>query len=196
MIEVFDDFLERDEFERLEKHIVYNASFPWFLNRVLDLAEDDGLNYLGRTTCEDEDNRQFCYLFFRKDSEKLKDVPHMGRELEKVIPLIQYFKYSHNPKYQLLHVKANLNVRTPEHVEHGYHRDHPWEGKTCVYYLNDCNGYTKFKNGQIVHSKKNRAVIFDSAEMHTGSTATDEYGRYVINLNWIKEPQKVHGATF
>ena len=68
MIEVFDDFLERDEFERLEKHIVYNASFPWFLNRVLDLAEDDGLNYLGRTTCEDEDNRQFCYLFFRKES--------------------------------------------------------------------------------------------------------------------------------
>ena len=85
--------------KELKKDIVYNASFPWFLNRVLDLSEDDGLNYLGRTNCPDEDNRQFCYLFYKTDQDKLYNRPHMGRELEKVVPLIQHFEFSHNQKY-------------------------------------------------------------------------------------------------
>ena len=37
---------------------------------------------------------------------------------------------------------------------------------------------------RVVESKANRAVIFDSPELHTGSTPTDVYARYVINLNW------------
>ena len=47
---------------------------------------------------------------------------------------------------------------------------------------------TKFENGQVIESKANRAVIFDSPELHTGSTQTDEYARYVINLNWVVNP--------
>ena len=60
-------------------------------------------------------------------------------------------------------------------------------GKTSVFYLNDNNGYTKFENGEVIESKANRAVIFDSPELHTGSTPTDEYARYVINLNWVEK---------
>ena len=123
----------------------------------------------------------------RTDQDKLSTRPHMGRELEKVIPLIQNYEFSHNQKYYLLHVKANLNVRAPENLEHGFHRDHPWNGKTSVFYLNDNDGYTKFQNGQVVKSKANRAVIFDSPELHTGSTPTDVYARYVINLNWVED---------
>ena len=141
---------------------------------------------MGRTGCSDDDNRQFCYLFYKTDQNKLKDRPHMGRELEKVIPLIQNYEFSNNQKYFLLHVKANLNIRTLKNIEHGFHRDHPWNGKTSVFYLNDNDGYTKFQNGQVVESKANRAVIFDSPELHTGSTPTDEYGRYVVNLNWVE----------
>ena len=55
-----------------------------------------------------------------------------------------------------------------------------------LFYLNDNDGYTKFQNGQVVESKANRAVIFDSPELHTGSTPTDAYGRYVVNLNWVE----------
>ena len=184
MIEIRDDFLPYNIFEQLKKDIVYNSSFPWFLNKVLDISTEG--SYIGRTNCPDEDNRQFCYLFYKTDQDKLSTRPHMGRELEKVIPLIQNYEFSHNQKYYLLHVKANLNVRAPENLEHGFHRDHPWNGKTSVFYLNDNDGYTKFQNGQVVKSKANRAVIFDSPELHTGSTPTDEYGRYVVNLNWVE----------
>ena len=184
MIEIRDDFLPYNIFEKLKEDIVYNSSFPWFLNKVLDISTEG--SYIGRTNCPDEDNRQFCYLFYKTDQDKLSTRPHMGRELEKVIPLIQNYEFSHNQKYYLLHVKANLNVRAPENLEHGFHRDHPWNGKTSVFYLNDNDGYTKFQNGQVVKSKANRAVIFDSPELHTGSTPTDEYGRYVVNLNWVE----------
>ena len=184
MIEIRDDFLPYNIFEKLKEDIVYNSSFPWFLNKVLDISTEG--SYIGRTNCQDEDNRQFCYLFYKTDQDKLSTRPHMGRELEKVIPLIQNYEFSHNQKYYLLHVKANLNVRAPENLEHGFHRDHPWNGKTSVFYLNDNDGYTKFQNGQVVESKANRAVIFDSPELHTGSTPTDAYGRYVVNLNWVE----------
>ena len=184
MIEIRDDFLPYNIFEKLKEDIVYNSSFPWFLNKVLDISTEG--SYIGRTNCPDEDNRQFCYLFYKTDQDKLSTRPHMGRELEKVIPLIQNYEFSHNQKYYLLHVKANLNVRAPENLEHGFHRDHPWNGKTSVFYLNDNDGYTKFQNGQVVESKANRAVIFDSPELHTGSTPTDVYGRYVVNLNWVE----------
>ena len=184
MIEIRDDFLPYNIFEKLKEDIVYNSSFPWFLNKVLDISTEG--SYIGRTNCPDEDNRQFCYLFYKTDQDKLSTRPHMGRELEKVIPLIQNYEFSHNQKYYLLHVKANLNVRAPENLEHGFHRDHPWNGKTSVFYLNDNDGYTKFQNGQVVKSKANRAVIFDSPELHTGSTPTDVYGRYVVNLNWVE----------
>ena len=185
MIEIRDDFLTYNIFKKLKEEIVYNSSFPWFLNKVLDISTEG--SYIGRTNCPDEDNRQFCYLFYKTDQDKLSTRPHMGRELEKVIPLIQNYEFSHNQKYYLLHVKANLNVRAPENLEHGFHRDHPWNGKTSVFYLNDNDGYTKFQNGQVVKSKANRAVIFDSPELHTGSTPTDVYARYVINLNWVED---------
>ena len=171
--------------------MVYNSSFPWFLSKVLDISTEG--SYIGRTSCDEDDNRQFCYLFYKTDQDKLKDRPHMGRELNTVVPLIQQYEFSHNQKYFLLHVKANLNIRTPKNIEHGFHRDHPWRGKTSVFYLNDNDGYTKFQNGQVVESKANRAVIFDSPELHTGCTPTDTYARYVINLNWVEDgsPQVV-----
>ena len=184
MIEIRDDFLPYNIFEKLKEDIVYNSSFPWFLNKVLDISTEG--SYIGRTNCQDEDNRQFCYLFYKTDQDKLAHRPHMGRELEKIIPLIQNYEFSHDQKYYLLHVKANINIRAPENLEHGFHRDHPWNGKTSVFYLNDNDGYTKFQNGQVVKSKANRAVIFDSPELHTGSTPTDVYARYVVNLNWVE----------
>ena len=189
MIEVRDNFLPEDVFEKIKKGIVYCENFPWFLNRVLDLSIDtpEVTSYMGKTMCDEDDNRQFCYLFYKTDQDKLKDSPHMGRELDIIVPLIERYEFTHDPKYIFLQAKANLNVRTEKNIEHGFHRDHPWRGKTSVYYLNDNDGYTKFQNGQVVESKANRAVIFDSPELHTGSTQTDEYARYVVNLNWVEK---------
>ena len=57
MIEVRDDFLPKDIFEKLKRDIVYNESFPWFLNEVLSL-ETEG-TYMGRTGSSDDENPQF-----------------------------------------------------------------------------------------------------------------------------------------
>ena len=190
MIEVRDNFLPEDIFEKLKEDIVYCDNFPWFLTRVLDLSIDipEVTSYMGKTMCNEDDNRQFCYLFFKTDNQgKLKDSPHMGRELDKIVSLIDRYEFTHDPKYFFIQAKANLNIRTEKPIEHGFHRDHPWNGKTSVFYLNDNNGYTKFENGEVIESKANRAVIFDSPELHTGSTQTDEYARYVVNLNWVEK---------
>ena len=60
----------------------------------------------------------------------------------------------------IIKIKANLNTKTQEIIEHGYHVDHPYSsGKTSILYLNTCNGYTAFEDGTIVNSIKNRIVI-------------------------------------
>ena len=79
MIEIRDDFLPTDVCEQLKKDIVYNESFPWFLNKVLDISTEG--SYIGRTGCSEDDNRQFCYLFYKTDQDTLKDRPHMGLSL-------------------------------------------------------------------------------------------------------------------
>ena len=62
MIEIRDDFLPYNIFEKLKKDIVYNSSFPWFLNRVLDISTEG--SYMGRTNCEKKiiDNFVICFI--------------------------------------------------------------------------------------------------------------------------------------
>ena len=56
--------------------------------------------------------------------------------------------------------------------------------ETGVLYMNNCNGYTKFKNGEKVLSEENKYVEFNSNLEHTGSSCTDEKRRVVINFNY------------
>ena len=57
---------------------------------------------------------------------------------------------------------------------------------TGIFYVNDNNGYTKFKNGEISTSEKNKFIEFNSTNSHTGSSCTDENIRIIINFNYIK----------
>ena len=56
--------------------------------------------------------------------------------------------------------------------------------ETCIFYINNCNGYTKFKNNQIITSEENKLIQFDSKLEHTGSSCTDEKRRIVLNINY------------
>ena len=89
---------------------------------------------------------------------------------------------------RLIQVKANLTVRTNNIIEHGYHTDHPYkDAKTAVFYVNDNDGYTKFETGAYVESVANRLVIFDSQIQHTGTTCTNQFGRFVVNFNFTNK---------
>ena len=90
----------------------------------------------------------------------------------------------------LIRAKINFNPRSDKIVEHCYHVDNPYgkEAKNGIYYLNTNNGYTILKVGGKevkVESIANRFLIFDGDIFHTGTTCTDQVGRYVLNLNFF-----------
>ena len=90
----------------------------------------------------------------------------------------------------LIRAKINFNPRSDKIVEHCYHVDNDYgkDAKTGIYYFNTNNGYTRLKVGGKevkVDSIANRFLIFDGDILHTGTTCTDEVGRYVLNMNFF-----------
>ena len=91
---------------------------------------------------------------------------------------------------QTLRVKANCIPRTENIVKHGLHQDFTEDNEpltTSIYYVNDNNGYTYFKDGTIVKSKANRLVSFPCGYFHGGTSCTDKSLRIVINFNYVAE---------
>ena len=91
-------------------------------------------------------------------------------------------------------IRANLMTRTEKSIESQFHSDMeknaPTKDKvdqwtTAIYYINDCNGYTKLEDGSVIESRANRLLTFPSDIRHLGSTCTDEKRRVLINLNYI-----------
>jgi len=90
---------------------------------------------------------------------------------------------------EVLICRANVIMRRNENVVGGFHQDfidRP-DITTSVLYINDCNGGTSFKDGGIVQSKANRAVIFNNTADHAGVWQTDVPYRYVVNTNFLQE---------
>ena len=81
---------------------------------------------------------------------------------------------------------ASLYPKGSELVEFDYHVDINFECTTCVYYINTCNGYTKFEDCEtVVESIANRCLVFPSQLRHTGTNVTDENKRLIINMNYF-----------
>jgi hypothetical protein len=157
--EIIENFLEKNEFLYL-KYIFTQKDFPWFLIRGINNDTDPYY--------------QFVHLFHFENKVK----SDFFKELS---PLIKKLKIR-----SLLKIKANLLPKENKIIEHGYHCDFNYsDSKTAVFYINNNNGYTKFKNGFISKSEENKIIIFNSNEEHTGTTCTDSDYRIVINLNYF-----------
>ena len=85
-------------------------------------------------------------------------------------------------------------TRTENHVESQLHSDldknapcknRISEWTTAIFYINDCNGYTKLEDGSVIESRANRLLTFPSDVRHLGATCTDEKRRVLINFNYI-----------
>lgn len=158
---IIDNFLNNKNFSEIRK-IFYSVYFPWYLNNTIDNSKD----------------YQLTHLFYK---EKINSDFY-----NYLIPLINKI----NP-LKILRIKANLLWKSDKIKYHGFHTDYPINilnnnFYTAVYYINTNNGHTKFKNGNIVKSIKNRIVIFNTFMEHTGSTCTDKDMRIVININYLK----------
>lgn len=165
-IDIVDNFLEYDEFKKIQSFML-SPEFPWFFNKGVVEKETN-----------EKDMFQFTHTFW--DSNLGGQTSPFLINLEKLVDKI-------NPE-KIHRIKANLVTRGDNHIIHGYHTDYhaPFKCTTAVLYINTNNGFTIFKDGSKAESLENRFVAFDSDIEHSGSNCTDENIRCVININYTK----------
>lgn len=164
-IKINDNFLTIEYFNYIQQEI-FNNNFPWYCDTVLEPPLQ---------LCEDKDNTFFCHLLYINRRSK-SNYFHVFEQLFDILDI-----------KSLIRAKLNLYPRTNSIVEHGYHQDNDFCGaKSAILYLNSSNGYTKFRDSkQIIESKENRIITFDSELWHTSSTCTDNSTRVNLNINYF-----------
>ena len=159
---IYKNFLSKKEFKQLEDRIM-GDNMPWYYNDSVVSTKDDYFQLVyafvlpgGKINCEDF-------------------IMNLLKPFVKKLNIKNFFK-----------VKANLLTKTNKIIEHGMHidDDNHTKGKTGIFYLNTCNGYTKLEDGTKIKSEKNKYVEFDCNLKHTGSSCTDQKRRVVINFNY------------
>ena len=89
----------------------------------------------------------------------------------------------------LIKVRGKFYPKSKKIKEWKMNPDVHWKHENCmtsILHINTNNGYTKFENGEVVKSVRNRLVTFPAHLKHTGSTCTDKQYRCVINVNYYK----------
>jgi len=156
---VKDNIIKKEDADYIES-IFSGFYFPYFINQIVPP--------------ENTKDYQMTHIFY--DNNKVtSDFFNILK------PILDYIK----PK-ALVRIKANLNHQQDNINIHGFHKDFDYKNlKTAVYYVNTNNGFTIFKNNKKkVISKKNKILIFDSIEEHSGTNCTDKPFRITINFNY------------
>lgn len=174
MIDIKDNFLSDKDFFRLQDQILGTDThhFPWILSQIV------------RNNPTEKDPRmlnniQLCHGFYDKHAP-------VGETIQIIYPILQKVQ-----PVAILRIKANLLMRRDTIIEHGMHHDVvDADDKmnyllTSIFYLNTCNGYTRFETGEKVESVANRFVTFPQSLRHCGTTCTDQPFRSVINFNYV-----------
>lgn len=162
--EIFDNFLTPPQFRKIS-NIMLGQEFPWVFVPSKVNAEEE----------KDQSIFQFVHMFY-------DNFAWSSRYAEMLNPIIETL----NPS-ALIRIKANLTTMTTVKKEYSFHRDMNLllKSKTAIYYVNTNNGVTKFSTGEEVKSEANRLMVFDSDNLHTGTSATDVSARVVINFNFF-----------
>jgi hypothetical protein len=155
MYEVFDDFLEENEFLKI-KNSILNSEFSWNLTpNVSNLQENLKIT----------SSYYFTHLF---ESYEIFDVL-----LEKLSPS------------KIIRIKANLYPSTEKVERHSNHIDYDYENVGVIYYLNNNNGLTILEGDIEVKSIRNRLLLFDGSKLHCSTTCSDDKCRVNVNMNFI-----------
>lgn len=158
-MKIFKNFLNKEDFKKIQS-VIMGEYMPWYYS--------DGVN-------EDEDmHDQFVFIFVAPGGVVNCTKPM----LDLINPILSKIKGKKINK-----IKANLLLKTKKITQHGFHIDQT-EGTTGIFYLNNCNGYTKFQTGEKIKSIENTYVEFNSTIKHTGTSCTDEKRRIVLNFNY------------
>ena len=169
-VDVKDNFLDDSEFTEI-LDVFLDYSFPWYFGDVVD--PEDKLSYTS-----DLDNIQMYHMLYSYDKPQSPPFLKMNHILKKLSVIDKFVS--------LYRMKVNLNQRTSEIIEHGFHNDVKFKCRTGILYLNTNDGYTCFEDGNKIESIENRFVAFDSSLKHSGTTCTDEPRRIVLNINYFQ----------
>lgn len=176
---IIDNFLDEKDFLMFNEKLSSNK-FPWTKTNII--SPDDDPDKYG---VESLFNVQMVHMTYLDIKPPTRDPGIQSKQFNVFLPLIKKIDPFH-----LLRIKANLTLNHGKQIGGCYHVDvGDWMGygMTAVYYLETSNGYTKFKNGNIVESVKNRIAIFPNSWFHDGIRSTDVPYRIVINLNWLEK---------
>ncbi len=154
-VDVIDNFLSPHQFKNLQSAMM-GEDFPWYYKSYITFkGEEDGGYQFVHNFLDPDDGTSDRYYF-------MKPFDKLGR---------------------MYRIKANMRTKTLFHRKGFYHIDYP-DMTTAIFYLNTCNGYTKFECGPKVKTIANRIVIFNSNLKHAAFSQTDEKVRVVINFNY------------
>lgn len=173
-VDVKDNFLNDSEFTEI-LDVFLELTFPWYFGDVVN--PEDKLSYTS-----DLDNTQMYHMLYSYDQPQSPSFHKMNSIFKKLVEIDKFVS--------LYRMKVNLNQRTSEIIEHGFHNDVKFKCRTGILYLNSNDGYTMFEDGTKIKSIKNRFVSFDSDLKHSGTTCTNQKRRMVMNINYFQETYK------
>ena len=159
-ITVIDNVLSSHDADFIENRLL-GSWFPWYLSQGVDF--------------EDDNMFQFVHNFFKNNE-------WTTYEKDVVTPIIEKLNL-----ISIIKIKANLTGLHQFNYTKNFHIDIESENsKTAIYYVNDNNGKTLFRDIGEVDCKKNRLVVFPSNIFHTGQMHSDTIhgGKCVINFNF------------
>tara|TARA_B100000029_G_scaffold471674_1_gene511529 strand:+ start:193 stop:720 length:528 start_codon:yes stop_codon:yes gene_type:complete len=163
-IKIFDNFLPDYYFKQIQS-VLMGEDFPWFYK-----------DYVAYKDPNITEKNQFQFIHNFLDPKK-----GQSKQFDLIAPF--------NGLGKMYRIKANLRTRTLVPRRSYYHVDYP-DMVTAIYYINTCNGYTKFKkSGKKIKSVANRMIVFDSNLEHAGWSQTDEKRRIVVNFNFTEHSE-------
>ena len=161
MYQIFDNFLNEDEFKILKQ--MNDCWFPWFIQDRISGQGDES---------RDKEDTYFTHLFY--------DGYTWHSDHKKIVwPLIQKIK----PK-ALIRIKGNCYMKTSEVFRHNAHTDYPFRHNGAIFYINTNNGKTILENGKQIDSVANRLLLFDASRLHQSTSCSDSRARINININY------------
>lgn len=160
------NFLNKQDFEKLENLIINDSSFPWFFQPNVSNIKKER-----KTDC------YFTHLVYDNNKVNSSYFENFKNILDKL-----------NVE-KLIRIKVNYYYPTSKLNIHYPHIDYDYSHKGCILSLNTCDGFTVIENntskGLRIKSIKNSALIFDPSIPHSSTSCTNRKGRFNININYL-----------
>ena len=167
---IIENFLPEEEFSKLEKRILYNSNFPWYLNNKVSAYEEDDTDFRNIMGVHPIYNSyQPVSPFYNNCIYLLDRITELGPDTYRA----------------LLRLRVNFYPHAPELFEHGMHVDFDFEHNGAILYLNTCDGYTKLEDGTKIASVRNRLLVHNPYLKHCSTNTTDTKARFLININYV-----------